>query len=102
MEVCDSYGNDNSRNIEEVALWLGIIKTYVDEFYHGNKASGAWLFSKKYEKDFQYICDLANIEIGYMRRKIKERFRRERLARKQKLKKRAMIKHNKFSVRKEK
>lgn len=91
MTVCESYNNDNS-NIEEVALWLGIIRIYVDEWANGNKASGAWLFSKRHEQDFQNICDLANIEIGYMRRKIKERFRRERVARKLKLKKRDMIK----------
>ncbi len=91
MNICNSYGNDNS-TVVETALWLAIIKTYVDEFYKGNKASGAWLFDKRNQEDFQDLCYLANVDIDWMRRKIKERFRRERIARKLKIKKRAMIK----------
>ena len=93
MKICDSYG-DPFKNIEETAVWLGLINNVVREASKGNKNARAKIFSKRYEKSFQYICDLANVDMGYMRRKIKERFDRE------KLKRRELRKRDKLKVKK--
>ena len=76
MKICNSYG-DTSRHIEETALWLAMIKQVVDEAVKGDKVALAKIFSKNYEEGFQYLCDLSDIDMGYMRRKIKDRLDRE-------------------------
>lgn len=82
----------NSRYTNEMGIWIALLKLHLDEAKLGKKESLAWIFSKKTEEDIEIICDIVNLELGYVRRKIRERLRMERAKRKLKEhKKRDMI-----------